>query len=65
LTSRNASRWRLANLAYDGGLLGRLTSNLEGCSGETIPLHFIHLGSTVDMAQILTILIITTEMSYT
>jgi hypothetical protein len=60
LTGRNANRWRLANLAYDGGLAGRLTSNLEGCSGETIPFHLIHLGSAVD-----TILIITTEMSYT
>jgi hypothetical protein len=29
LTSHNASRWCLANLAYDGGLAGRLTSNLE------------------------------------
>jgi hypothetical protein len=65
LTDRNACRWRLVNFAYDGGLAGRLTSNLEGCSGETIPLHLIHLGSAVDTTQILTILIITTEMSYT
>jgi hypothetical protein len=65
LTGRNASGWRLANLAYDGGLAGRLTSNLEGYSGETIPLHLIHLGCAVDTTQILTILIITTEMSYT
>jgi hypothetical protein len=64
LTGRNASGWCLANLAYDGGLAGRLTSNLERCSSETIPLHFIHQGSVVDMTQILTILIITTEMSY-
>jgi hypothetical protein len=65
LTARNASGWRLANLAYDGGLAGRLICNLEGCSGETISLHLIHLGSAVDTTQILTILIITTEMSYT
>jgi hypothetical protein len=65
LTARNASGWHLADLTYDGGLAGRLTSNLEGCSGETIPLHLIHLGSAVDTTQILTILIITTEMSYT
>jgi hypothetical protein len=65
LTGRNASGWHLANLAYDRGLAGRLTPNLEGCSGETIPLHLIHLGSAVDMIQILTILIITMEMSYT
>jgi hypothetical protein len=65
LTGRNASRWCLANLAYDGGLAGRLTSNLEGCSGETIPFHLIHLGSAVDTTHILAILIITTEMSYT
>jgi hypothetical protein len=64
LTACNASGWRLADLAYDGRMAGRLTSNLEGCSGETIPLHLIHLGSAVDTTQILTILIITTEMSY-
>jgi hypothetical protein len=64
LTARNASGWCLADLAYDGGMAGRLTSNLEGCSGETIPLHLIHLRNTVDTTQILTILIITTEMSY-
>jgi hypothetical protein len=29
LTGCNASGWCLANLAYDGGLAGRLTSNLE------------------------------------
>jgi hypothetical protein len=29
LTGRNASGWCLANLAYDGGLARRLTSNLE------------------------------------
>src|SRR5450759_739968 len=65
LTCRNTSGWRLANLAYDGGLAGRLTSNLKGCSGDTLLLHLIHLGSTVDTAQILTVLIITMEMSYT
>jgi hypothetical protein len=65
LTCHNASGRCLANLAYDGGLAGRLTSNLEGCSSETIPLHLIHLESAVDMTQILAILIITTEMSYT
>jgi hypothetical protein len=42
------------NLTYDGGLAGRLTSNLERCSGETIPLHLIHQGSAVDTTQILT-----------
>jgi hypothetical protein len=42
LTGHNASRWYLANLTYDGQLAGRLTSNLERCSGETIPLHLIH-----------------------
>jgi hypothetical protein len=42
VTGCNASRWRLANLAYDGGLAGRLISNLEECSGEIIPLHLIH-----------------------
>jgi hypothetical protein len=65
LTARNARGWRLADLAYDGRIAGRLTSNLEGCSGETIPFHLIYLGNTVDTTQILTILIITTEMSYT
>jgi hypothetical protein len=65
LIGRNASRWHLANLTYDGVLAGRLTSNLEGCSGETIPLHLIHLGSAVHTTQILTILINTTKMSYT
>jgi hypothetical protein len=65
LTGRNASGWCLANLAYDGRLAGRLTSNLEGCSGETIPLHLIHLGCAVDTTQKLTIPIITLEMSYT
>jgi hypothetical protein len=63
--TRNTNGWYLTNLAYDVGMAGRLTSNLEGCSGETIPLHLIHLGSTVDTIQILTILIIKTEMSYT
>jgi hypothetical protein len=42
LTGRNASGWCLAHLAYDGGLARRLTSNLERCSGETIPFHLIH-----------------------
>jgi hypothetical protein len=65
LTAHNASGWHLADLAYDGGMARRLTSNLEGCSGETIPLHLIHLGNTMDTTQILTILIIATEMSYT
>jgi hypothetical protein len=65
LTGRNASGWCLANLAYDGRLAGRLTSNLEGCSSETILFHLIHLGCAVDTTQILTILIITPEMSYT
>jgi hypothetical protein len=65
LTGCNASRWCLANLAYDGGLSWRLISNLEWCSGETIPLHLIQQGSAVDTTQILAILIITTEMAYT
>jgi hypothetical protein len=65
LTGRNASGWCLANLAYDGVLDERLTSNLEGCSGETIPLHLIHLSSAVDTTQILAFLIIRTKMSYT
>jgi hypothetical protein len=65
LTSHNASGWCFANLAYDGGLTRRLTSNLERCSGETIPLHLIHQGSAVDTTQILATLIFTTEMSYT
>ena len=65
LISRNASGWNLANLAYDGQLAGWLTSNLEECSGETIPLDLIHQESVVDMTQILEILIITMEMSYT
>jgi hypothetical protein len=65
LTACNARGWRLADLVYDGGMAGRLTSNLEGYSGETIPLHLIHLGSAVDKTQILTILIIKMEMSYT
>jgi hypothetical protein len=64
-TGRNTSGWCLAHLAYDGRLAGRLTSNLERCSGETIPLHLIHQGSAVDTTQILAILIITMEMSYT
>jgi len=64
LTGRNTGGWRLANLAYDGGLAGRLTSNLKGCSGDTLPLHLIHLGSAVHTTQILTTLIITPEMSY-
>jgi hypothetical protein len=65
LTNRNASGWCLAHLAYDGGLAGRLTSSLERCSSETIPLHLINQGNAVDTTQILAILIITTEMSYT
>ena len=64
-TGCNTSGWYLVHLAYDGGLGGRLTSNLERCSGETIPLYLIHQGSAMDMTQILAFLIITTEMSYT
>jgi hypothetical protein len=64
LRGRNASGWYLTHLAYDGGLAGRLTSNLERCSGETIPLRLIHQGSAVDTTLILAILIITTKMSY-
>jgi hypothetical protein len=60
----NASGWCLANFAYDG-LAWKLISNLERCSGETILLHFIQQGCAVDTTQILAILIITTEMSYT
>ena len=63
LRGRNTSRWYLVHLAYDRGLAGRLTSNLERCSGETILLHLIHQGSVVDTTLILAILIITTEMS--
>ena len=64
LICHNTSAWCFANLAYDRGLTRRLTSNLERCSGETIPFLLIHQGSTVDTTQILAILIFIMEMSY-
>lgn len=52
LTGRNTSGWRLKNLANDGGLANKLTSNMKGCSGENLPLHLIHIGSAVHTTQI-------------
>jgi hypothetical protein len=63
-TSCNTYQGNFIDLAYKDRSIRGWLLNYKCCRSESIPFHYIHQGSAMNVGNIYAILILTTEMAY-